>query len=173
MNEKLPAPCDHCRATGLFHGSSCSECGCKGYRVIIDRNREANRVRLRRGKKKRFRARIYSPRMMGESDEVGTGLDASYPRRIGINKLARYRMTVDDEKRKAISAEERADRKALAASEAQAAMADYQSSGIAARQNLDRLRTLRLARQSKPPAGKPSEKKTSKNGQSSGEIGRR
>ena len=92
--------------------------------------------------------------------------NASYPRRIGINKLARYRMIVDDEKRKAISAEERADRKALAASEAQAAMADYQSSGIAARQNLDRLRTLRLARQSKPPVGKPSEKKTSKNGQS-------
>jgi DnaJ-class molecular chaperone len=36
MSEKLPAPCQHCAATGLFHGMSCEECRGKGYRLIID-----------------------------------------------------------------------------------------------------------------------------------------
>ena len=35
MNEKLPAPCEHCKGTGLSHGSECSECGGKGYRLIV------------------------------------------------------------------------------------------------------------------------------------------
>ena len=36
MNEKLPSPCDHCAATGLFQGSGCEQCGGKGYRLIIN-----------------------------------------------------------------------------------------------------------------------------------------
>jgi len=36
MNEKLPAPCEHCKGTGLSHGSECTECRGKGYRLIID-----------------------------------------------------------------------------------------------------------------------------------------
>lgn len=36
MTDKLPAPCEHCGATGLFHGSECVECRGKGYRLIID-----------------------------------------------------------------------------------------------------------------------------------------
>ena len=35
MNEKLPAPCEHCHATGLYEGSGCEQCGGKGYRLII------------------------------------------------------------------------------------------------------------------------------------------
>ena len=38
MNERLPAPCEHCKATGLFEGSECQQCGGKGYRLIIDGN---------------------------------------------------------------------------------------------------------------------------------------
>lgn len=34
MNEKVPAPCEHCAASGLFHGSECVECRGKGYRMI-------------------------------------------------------------------------------------------------------------------------------------------
>ena len=30
MTDKLPAPCEHCHATGLFHGSECVECRGKG-----------------------------------------------------------------------------------------------------------------------------------------------
>ena len=77
-----------------------------------------------------------------------------------IIKFARYRMTVDDEKQKALAAEERADRKAKAISEGQSAMADYQSARIAARKNLERLRALRLSGQSKPSAAKQPKKKT-------------
>jgi hypothetical protein len=36
MNEKLPAPCEHCQATGLFEGSGCVQCEGKGYRLIIN-----------------------------------------------------------------------------------------------------------------------------------------
>jgi hypothetical protein len=36
MNDKMPAPCEHCRATGLFGGGECRECDGKGYRLIID-----------------------------------------------------------------------------------------------------------------------------------------
>jgi DnaJ-class molecular chaperone len=36
MSDKLPAPCEHCKATGLFGGSECRECDGKGYRLIID-----------------------------------------------------------------------------------------------------------------------------------------
>jgi DnaJ-class molecular chaperone len=36
MSEKLPAPCERCNASGLFHGISCEECQGKGYRLIID-----------------------------------------------------------------------------------------------------------------------------------------
>jgi len=36
MNEKLPAPCEACHASGLRHGSECSECGGKGYRLFIN-----------------------------------------------------------------------------------------------------------------------------------------
>jgi hypothetical protein len=36
MSDKLPAPCEHCKATGFFGGSVCRECDGKGYRLIID-----------------------------------------------------------------------------------------------------------------------------------------
>jgi hypothetical protein len=36
MEEKLPAPCEACRASGLRKGAPCSECGGKGYRLIIN-----------------------------------------------------------------------------------------------------------------------------------------
>jgi hypothetical protein len=36
MNEKLPAPCEACRGSGLRHGAVCSECQGKGYRLFID-----------------------------------------------------------------------------------------------------------------------------------------
>src|SRR4051794_33956920 len=35
MNEKLPAPCEHCKGTGLSHGSECRECRGKGYRLTV------------------------------------------------------------------------------------------------------------------------------------------
>ena len=34
MNEKLPAPCEGCGASGLRHGAVCSDCRGKGYRLI-------------------------------------------------------------------------------------------------------------------------------------------
>jgi len=36
MSEKLPHPCDHCGATGIFHGIECGECRGKGYRLVVD-----------------------------------------------------------------------------------------------------------------------------------------
>ena len=36
MSDKLPAPCQHCKATGFFEGSECRECDGKGYRLIVD-----------------------------------------------------------------------------------------------------------------------------------------
>jgi len=36
MTDKLPAPCEHCNASGIFHGSECVECRGKGYRLMID-----------------------------------------------------------------------------------------------------------------------------------------
>jgi DnaJ-class molecular chaperone len=36
MSEKLPAPCERCNASGIFHGMSCEECQGKGYRLIVD-----------------------------------------------------------------------------------------------------------------------------------------
>ena len=36
MNEKLPAPCEHCSATGIFNGIECDACRGKGYRLIAD-----------------------------------------------------------------------------------------------------------------------------------------
>jgi len=36
MTEKLPAPCEPCKGTGLSHGSECQECRGKGYRLIIE-----------------------------------------------------------------------------------------------------------------------------------------
>jgi hypothetical protein len=35
MNEKLPAPCEHCGATGISRGIECKECSGKGYQLII------------------------------------------------------------------------------------------------------------------------------------------
>jgi hypothetical protein len=35
MEEKLPAPCEHCSATGIFHGMECAECRGKGYRLMV------------------------------------------------------------------------------------------------------------------------------------------
>jgi DnaJ-class molecular chaperone len=35
MSDKLPAPCEHCKATGFFGGSECRECDGKGYRLIV------------------------------------------------------------------------------------------------------------------------------------------
>jgi hypothetical protein len=35
MEEKLPAPCEHCSATGIFHGIECAECRGKGYRLMV------------------------------------------------------------------------------------------------------------------------------------------
>jgi DnaJ-class molecular chaperone len=36
MSEKLPHPCEHCGATGIFHGIECGECGGKGHRLVVD-----------------------------------------------------------------------------------------------------------------------------------------
>ena len=36
MNEKLPAPCEACRGSGLRHGVVCSECQGKGYRLFVN-----------------------------------------------------------------------------------------------------------------------------------------
>ena len=36
MNEKLPAPCEACRGSGLRHGAVCSECQGKGYRLFVN-----------------------------------------------------------------------------------------------------------------------------------------
>ena len=36
MSDKLPAPCEHCKATGFFGGSVCRECDGKGFRLIVD-----------------------------------------------------------------------------------------------------------------------------------------
>jgi len=36
MNEKLPAPCEACRGSGLRRGAVCSECQGKGYRLMIN-----------------------------------------------------------------------------------------------------------------------------------------
>jgi len=36
MTDKLPAPCEHCNATGIFHGSECVECRGKGYWLMIN-----------------------------------------------------------------------------------------------------------------------------------------
>jgi len=36
MTDKLPAPCEHCSASGIFHGIECAECHGKGYRLMID-----------------------------------------------------------------------------------------------------------------------------------------
>ena len=36
MTDKLPAPCEHCSASGIFHGIECVECRGKGYRLMID-----------------------------------------------------------------------------------------------------------------------------------------
>jgi len=36
MTEKLPAPCEHCKGTGLSHGVECRECRGKGYRLIVN-----------------------------------------------------------------------------------------------------------------------------------------
>jgi hypothetical protein len=35
MNEKIPVPCQHCLASGQHAGLVCSDCGGKGYRVMI------------------------------------------------------------------------------------------------------------------------------------------
>ena len=40
MHEKFPAPCEHCRASGLFAGHECEECG--GKRVPHSHQRERN-----------------------------------------------------------------------------------------------------------------------------------
>jgi DnaJ-class molecular chaperone len=34
ISGKVPAPCERCGATGIFHGSECVECRGKGYRMI-------------------------------------------------------------------------------------------------------------------------------------------
>jgi hypothetical protein len=36
MNEKLPAPCEACRGTGMRHGGLCSQCQGKGYYLFIN-----------------------------------------------------------------------------------------------------------------------------------------
>jgi len=36
MDEKLPAPCEPCRGSGLRKGVPCSECAGKGYRLMIN-----------------------------------------------------------------------------------------------------------------------------------------
>jgi hypothetical protein len=38
MDEKLPAPCERSRASGLRHGSVSDECQGKGYRLFISRS---------------------------------------------------------------------------------------------------------------------------------------
>jgi DnaJ-class molecular chaperone len=38
MSEKLPAPCEACRGTGMRRGSVCGECEGKGYRLFVNGN---------------------------------------------------------------------------------------------------------------------------------------
>jgi len=35
MNERIPEPCEHCKATGLFQGAACERCRGKGYHLIV------------------------------------------------------------------------------------------------------------------------------------------
>jgi hypothetical protein len=51
MNEKLPAPCEACRGSGLRHGSVCDECQGKGYQLIVNGNQM---VPLRQDKPQRW-----------------------------------------------------------------------------------------------------------------------
>jgi DnaJ-class molecular chaperone len=51
MDEKLPAPCEHCRASGLRHGSVCDECQGKGYRLFV--NGSQTPVRIERPRQQR------------------------------------------------------------------------------------------------------------------------
>ena len=44
MTDKLPSPCDHCNATGIFHGSQCPDCRGKGYLLMVDGPVTANRA---------------------------------------------------------------------------------------------------------------------------------
>jgi hypothetical protein len=45
MDEKLPAPCGHCHASGLRHGSVCDECQGKGYRLFINGSQTPERLK--------------------------------------------------------------------------------------------------------------------------------
>ena len=36
MDDKLPAPCEACRGSGLRHGVACGECHGKGYRLFVN-----------------------------------------------------------------------------------------------------------------------------------------
>jgi hypothetical protein len=45
MDEKLPAPCEHCHASGLRHGSVCDECRGKGYRMFVNGSQIPERLK--------------------------------------------------------------------------------------------------------------------------------
>jgi hypothetical protein len=69
MNEKLPAPCEACRGSGLRHGAVCSECQGKGYRLIV--NGRQTPVRAQLGRRRVRKAAIR--RLL--STEAGTRCD--------------------------------------------------------------------------------------------------
>jgi hypothetical protein len=56
MNEKLPAPCERCHATGQCAGLECHECRGKGYRLIVG-GRVTASARSERSKRKRWRGK--------------------------------------------------------------------------------------------------------------------
>ena len=65
MNEKLPAPCEACRGSGLRHGALCSECRGKGYRLIVN------------GRQTRFNSKIPSDRN-ARAQRKTLGIPAEY-----------------------------------------------------------------------------------------------
>jgi len=52
---KVPIPCNRCHGTGINTGIECSECGGKGYRVVIGGQMAARTKPLERGRPKRWR----------------------------------------------------------------------------------------------------------------------
>ena len=54
MTEKLPAPCDPCRGTGMHEGSECHVCRGKGYYLFLNTGNDVS-VPLRPEKPQRPR----------------------------------------------------------------------------------------------------------------------
>jgi hypothetical protein len=97
MNDKLRAPCEHCKATGLFEGSECRECDGKGYRLIVDGRvvpRKFERSGMTRRRRTQYRlwcARPLREKLLGGVTDVhrlAVGIDAATTRVAKRNLLS-------------------------------------------------------------------------------------